>query len=264
MFPEHDLILHGGNVITLDGGSRLAGAVAASAGRISAVGTDEEVLAGRGRGTRVIDLDGRTVCPGFIDTHAHMDREGLKARGGYTLAGAALGGGDRRCGRERLRPDAEGRVGGLHAHGHAQAQLYQPARPARGRPVPDPPRPRRGLAGQPGLYPRPLGMVGPPPVRRRRQLGGPQAVRHRPRYARALQRRDTHRRGRRAERRVPRPLLRPGDRVHADAEGAPDHVRGPGGRLPAGRRRLRGGRNDQHLRGSRADAGDPGGLSPGP
>ena len=87
MFPEHDLILHGGKIVTLDNRSRLASAVAASAGRISAVGADEEVLAGRGRDTRMIDLGGRTVCPGFIDTHAHMDREGLKARGGYSLAG---------------------------------------------------------------------------------------------------------------------------------------------------------------------------------
>ena len=27
------------------------------------------------------------MCPGFYDSHAHMDREGLKARGGFSLAG---------------------------------------------------------------------------------------------------------------------------------------------------------------------------------
>ncbi len=85
--PEHDLILHNGPVITLDGGSRVADAVAVTGGLISAVGSSAELLADRGRTSRVIDLDGRTACPGFFDTHAHMDREGLKSRSGYSLAG---------------------------------------------------------------------------------------------------------------------------------------------------------------------------------
>ncbi len=84
---EHDLILHNGRVITLDRASRAVEALAVTAGRISAVGASAEVLAGRGRATRVIDLAGSTACPGFFDAHAHMDREGLKARGGYSLAG---------------------------------------------------------------------------------------------------------------------------------------------------------------------------------
>ena len=84
---EHELILHNGSVITLDGASRITEAVAVTAGLVSAAGASPEVLAGRGRTTRVIDLEGRTVCPGFFDSHAHMDREGLKARGGFSLAG---------------------------------------------------------------------------------------------------------------------------------------------------------------------------------
>ena len=85
--PEHDLILRNGPVITLDGGSRVAEAVAVTGGLVSAVGTSAEVLADKGRASRVIDLDGRTACPGFYDTHAHMDREGLKSRSGFSLAG---------------------------------------------------------------------------------------------------------------------------------------------------------------------------------
>ncbi len=85
--PEHDLILHNGTVITVDSGSRIAEAVAVKDGMISALGTSAEVLAGRGRTTRIVDLAGRTACPGFFDSHAHMDREGLKSRGGYSLAG---------------------------------------------------------------------------------------------------------------------------------------------------------------------------------
>ena len=85
--PEHDLILYNGQVVTLDGASRTVEAVGVTSGRITAVGNSSEVLQSEGRNTRVIDLGGRTACPGFIDTHAHMDREGLKARGGYSLAG---------------------------------------------------------------------------------------------------------------------------------------------------------------------------------
>ena len=85
--PGHDLILHNGTVISLDSRSRVAEAVAVTDGVISALGTSTEVLAGRGRTTRIVDLAGRTACPGFFDSHAHMDREGLKSRGGYSLAG---------------------------------------------------------------------------------------------------------------------------------------------------------------------------------
>ena len=85
--PEHDPIRCNGQVVTLDSASRTVEAVAVTGGRITAVGTTEDVIGSKGRTTRVIDLDGRTACPGFYDTHAHMDREGLKARGGYSLAG---------------------------------------------------------------------------------------------------------------------------------------------------------------------------------
>ena len=84
---EHDLILHNGHVLTLDAASRTTEAIGVAAGAVSALGTSPEVLAGRGHATRVIDLEGATVCPGFYDSHAHMDREGLKARGGFSLAG---------------------------------------------------------------------------------------------------------------------------------------------------------------------------------
>src|SRR5262249_38511219 len=41
-------------------------------------GSNDTVLAMGGRSTRMLDLDGRTVLPGFVDAHAHMDREGLR------------------------------------------------------------------------------------------------------------------------------------------------------------------------------------------
>lgn len=85
--PRHDLVLHGGTVITLDGASRTAEAVAVRNGRIVAVGAAPDVRREAAPGTRTIDLGGRTVIPGFYDSHAHMDRQGLKDRAGHRLSG---------------------------------------------------------------------------------------------------------------------------------------------------------------------------------
>ncbi|MFV0675807.1 amidohydrolase [Variovorax sp. tm] len=73
-----DLILQGGQVLTMMPGARPAQAVALSGDRVLAVGSDAEVARRRGPDTRVIDLGGRTLVPGLIDAHAHMEREGLK------------------------------------------------------------------------------------------------------------------------------------------------------------------------------------------
>ncbi len=66
------VIYHNGVVLTMDDGlPPRAEAVAVEHGRIVAVGGDDEVLALRKGSTRVVDLGGRTVLPGFIDSHAH-------------------------------------------------------------------------------------------------------------------------------------------------------------------------------------------------
>lgn len=72
-----DLILHNGKIITVDGRFSVAQAVAVSAGRISAVGTNQAVLRERGPKTEVVDLGGRTVLPGLIDSHVHPLGAGL-------------------------------------------------------------------------------------------------------------------------------------------------------------------------------------------
>src|ERR1700750_1606406 len=86
MLPP-DLILHNGNIITLDRGSRLAQAIAVRAGTIAAVGSNAALLKEAAPTTRIIDLNGRSVLPGLFDAHPHADREGLKARGGIPIAG---------------------------------------------------------------------------------------------------------------------------------------------------------------------------------
>jgi len=74
-------------VLTLDRASRVAEAVAVRDGRIVAVGPSAALLREAGPATRRIDLRGRVVLPGFVDAHPHVDREGLRARGGHPIAG---------------------------------------------------------------------------------------------------------------------------------------------------------------------------------
>ena len=66
-----DLILHDAVVLTMDPDAPHATALAITGDRIVAVGSDAEVLPLASAGTTVIDLDGRTVTPGFIDSHGH-------------------------------------------------------------------------------------------------------------------------------------------------------------------------------------------------
>ncbi len=61
-----------GKVITMDPRSPNAEAFAVTWGRFSTIGTDEEVRRATGIDTEVIDLEGRTVVPGFIETHNHL------------------------------------------------------------------------------------------------------------------------------------------------------------------------------------------------
>ncbi|MGH8159954.1 MAG: amidohydrolase [Rhodanobacter sp.] len=72
-----ELILHGGSFITLDPTNPRASAVAITAGKLVAVGSDEDVLAQAGSKTKVVDLHGRCVLPGLIDNHLHIIRGGL-------------------------------------------------------------------------------------------------------------------------------------------------------------------------------------------
>ena len=75
------LVLTEARVITLDPQSRIAQALVVRGNRIQAIGSTAECLEAAGPQARVIPLGGRAVIPGLIDTHAHMDREGLKQLG---------------------------------------------------------------------------------------------------------------------------------------------------------------------------------------
>ncbi len=71
-----DLILWGGQIITMDSRKPAAQAVAIKDGRFLKVGGNEEVQALTGTKTRRIALRGRTVTPGFIDSHQHLSQYG--------------------------------------------------------------------------------------------------------------------------------------------------------------------------------------------
>lgn len=75
--PTPDLILVNGKFTTLDRANPQADAVALTGGTFTAVGTRDEVMRLAGSSTQVIDLQGRRVIPGLIDSHMHIIRGGL-------------------------------------------------------------------------------------------------------------------------------------------------------------------------------------------
>jgi predicted amidohydrolase YtcJ len=81
-----DTLYTGGPILTMNDAQPAAEAVAVSDGRIVAVGSLEELDDYRGRQTRVVDLEGRTLLPGFVDSHGHVVMGGLQAMSANLLA----------------------------------------------------------------------------------------------------------------------------------------------------------------------------------
>lgn len=74
---EADLILHNGKVVTVDGAFSIREAIAVRGERLLAVGTNADVLKLAGSRTEKIDLGGKTVVPGLIDSHVHPSMSSL-------------------------------------------------------------------------------------------------------------------------------------------------------------------------------------------
>jgi len=70
--PSPDIILHHGKIVTVNDHFRLAEAMAVRGDRIVAIGSNDTVRDLAGQQTRQIDLQGRTVLPGLIDSHLHL------------------------------------------------------------------------------------------------------------------------------------------------------------------------------------------------
>jgi predicted amidohydrolase YtcJ len=71
-----DLIVYNAKVVTVDGKFSVARAFGVRAGKFTSVGTDAAVLRTAGPKTRKIDMHGKTVLPGFNDSHIHQLTQG--------------------------------------------------------------------------------------------------------------------------------------------------------------------------------------------
>ncbi len=90
-----DHLFVGGEVVTVNPNDDIVEAIAIGGGRILAVGSTEEILRLRGPGTRVVDLRGRSLLPGFIDSHLHMlmygaNKLGVDCKNGVGSVGEIL------------------------------------------------------------------------------------------------------------------------------------------------------------------------------
>jgi predicted amidohydrolase YtcJ len=83
-----DMLLLNGRIVTLDDASSVNEALAITGDRITATGSAEQMRKLAGSDTRIIDLGGRTVIPGLIDSHIHLIRAGFRYAGEVDWNGA--------------------------------------------------------------------------------------------------------------------------------------------------------------------------------
>ena len=81
-----DTIYLGGPILTINDKAPRAQAVAVANGLILAVGDRENVMTHQGAGTKIFDLEGRSMLPGFVDSHGHAVMGGLQALSANLLA----------------------------------------------------------------------------------------------------------------------------------------------------------------------------------
>jgi predicted amidohydrolase YtcJ len=84
-----DSILVNGKLLTGDGAGSVKQALAVRDGRILAAGSNAEIRRHAGKSTRVVDLQGRTVIPGLVDSHMHAIRAALSFATEVNWIGAA-------------------------------------------------------------------------------------------------------------------------------------------------------------------------------
>jgi len=73
-----DTVLISGKIMTVDAVNSIAEAIAIRGDKIMRVGSNEVIRTLAGPGTKILELNGRTVTPGFIDPHIHFRIWGLQ------------------------------------------------------------------------------------------------------------------------------------------------------------------------------------------
>lgn len=122
-----DLIFHNGEVLTMDESAPRAQALAVRGDRIAAVGNEAQVMALKGPDTQVVDLQGQTLMPGFVDPHTHLLNDAWRMD--LDLAGAqqlALANGITTLGNLFTTPDFLAEMEGVAAAGdlRVRTSLY--------------------------------------------------------------------------------------------------------------------------------------------
>jgi predicted amidohydrolase YtcJ len=122
-----DTIFAHGNLITLDSGKPRAASMAIKNGRILAVGANEEIETLAGPETRRVHLGGRTVTPGFCDSHVHFLWYGRQLLHQADLVGCASIGDIF----DRLSDVGRKTQGWIQGHGFDQEKLKEKRFPTR-------------------------------------------------------------------------------------------------------------------------------------
>ncbi len=83
LLAQPNIIYHNGQVVTMNPVANVQQAIAIEGEKIAAVGTNTEILAMASATTAIINLNGRTLMPGFVDAHSHLLQ--LAANSGESL-----------------------------------------------------------------------------------------------------------------------------------------------------------------------------------
>jgi len=76
---QPDLVFINGHILTMDDENRVVQAMSIVAGRIHDLGSTEHIIANITSSTEIVDLNGHTLLPGFVDAHSHFPASGIRA-----------------------------------------------------------------------------------------------------------------------------------------------------------------------------------------